>query len=134
VGKEIQKDTFVRGAVFGLLALSLPERSHIQVQATEPSTAIRLPLSDLLQLTARHPDFQLANRALHKPSVVGIVHHSEATRPFTSRLVRRLRELEDTPCIAGDDERWKPDRDAPFRLLDADQREVRQEILAAGDS
>jgi predicted acylesterase/phospholipase RssA/CRP-like cAMP-binding protein len=144
VGKEIQKDTFGRGAVFGLFALSLPDRSHIQVQATEPSTAIRLTLSDLLQLAARHADFQLAmfrvganifkryvtvDRALHKPSVVGIVHHSEATRPLTSRLVSRLRELEETPCIAGDDERWKPDGDTPFRLLDADQREVRQEIL-----
>ena len=144
LGKEIQKDTFVRGSAFSLFALGLSERSHIQVQATEPSTAIRLTLSDLLQLTARHADFQLAmfrlganifkryvtvDRSLPRPSVVGIIHHSAASRPLTGRLVRRLRELEETPCIAGDDERWKPDGDTPFRLLDADHREVRQEIL-----
>jgi predicted acylesterase/phospholipase RssA/CRP-like cAMP-binding protein len=144
VGKALQKDTFVRGSVFGLFSLGLSERSHIQVQATEPSTAIRLTLPDLLQLTARHADFQLTmfrlaanifkryvtvDRSLPKPSVVGIVHHSAATRPFTGRLARRLRDLDESPCIAGDDGRWKPDGDIPFRLLEADHREVRQEIL-----
>jgi predicted acylesterase/phospholipase RssA/CRP-like cAMP-binding protein len=144
LGKEIQNDTFVRGSVFGLFSLGLSERSHIRVQATEPSTVIRLTLSDLLQLTAKHADFQLAmfrlaanifkryiavDRSLPKPSVVGIVHHSPTSRPFTGRLARRLRDLEETPCIAGDDERWKPDGDIPFRVLDADYREVRQEVL-----
>src|ERR1700730_13112493 len=60
LGKQIQEDTFVRGAVIGLFAVGLSDRSHLQVQATEPSTAIRLTLSDLLRLTAKHADFQLA--------------------------------------------------------------------------
>jgi predicted acylesterase/phospholipase RssA/CRP-like cAMP-binding protein len=144
LGKEIQTDIFVRGSVVGLFSLGLSERSHIQVQATEPSTAIRLTRSDLLQLTAKHPDFQLAmfrlaatifkryvtvDRSRPKPSVVGIVHYSAASRGLTGRLVRRLRELGESPCIAGDDDQWRPGPDIPFRLLDADQREVRQEIL-----
>jgi predicted acylesterase/phospholipase RssA/CRP-like cAMP-binding protein len=144
LGKELQKDVFVRGSVFGLFSLGLSERSHIQVQATEPSTAIRLTRSELLQLTAKHADFQLAmfrlaanifkqyitvDRSRPKPAVVGIVHHSAATRPLTGRLARRLRDLDESPCIAGDDERWKPDGDIPFRLLETDEREVRQEIL-----
>ena len=41
LGKEIQRDTFVRGSVVGLFSLGLSERSHLQVVATEPSTAIR---------------------------------------------------------------------------------------------
>jgi predicted acylesterase/phospholipase RssA/CRP-like cAMP-binding protein len=136
LGKEIQKDTFVRGSVIGLFAVGLSDRSHVQVQATEPSAAIRLTLSDLLQLTAKHADFQLAmfrlaanifkryvmevDRSLPRPSVVGIIHHTEASRPLCSRLARRLRDLDESPCIVGDDERWKPGEDIPFMLLVGD--------------
>jgi predicted acylesterase/phospholipase RssA/CRP-like cAMP-binding protein len=143
LGREIQKDTFARGSVIGLFALGLSDRSHLQVQATEPSTAIRLTLSDLLQLTAKHADFQLAmfrlsanifkryvmdvDRSLPKPSVVGIIHQTEASRPLVGRLARRLRELDESPCVAGDDERWKPDGDIPFMLLTAG--DDRQSIL-----
>jgi deazaflavin-dependent oxidoreductase (nitroreductase family) len=132
LGKELQKDTFVRGSVIGLFSLGLSDRSHIRVQATELSTAIRLTSSDLLQLTAKHADFQLAmfrvaanifkryvtfDRSLPKPPVVGIVHQTEASRPIGRRLARRLRELDESPCIAADDEQWRPDEDIPFRLL-----------------
>ena len=143
LGKELQKDTFVRGSVIGLFALGLSDRSHLQVQATEPATAIRLTLSDLLQLTAKHADFQLAmfrlaanifrryvmevDRSLPKPSVVGIIHHTEASRPLVGRLARRLRDLDESPCIAGDEERWKPEGDIPFMLLVGDNE--RQSIL-----
>jgi NTE family protein len=143
LGKEIQTDTFVRGSVIGLFALGLSERSHIQVQAAEPSITIRLTLSELLQLTAQHVDFQLAmfrmaasrfkryamdvDRSLPKPSVVGIIHHSEASRPLIGRLVRRLRELDESPCVAGDEEQWNPGRDFPFMLLERDDE--RQSVL-----
>ena len=57
------------------------------------------------------------DRSLPQPSVVGIVHHTEASRPLVGRLARRLRDLDESPCIVGDDERWKPDADIPFMLL-----------------
>ena len=133
LGKEIQEDTFVRGSVVGLFALGVSDRSHMRIQATEPSTAIRLTLSDLLRLSAQHADFQLAmfrlaasrfkryvlevDRSLPKPSVVGIIHHTEVSRPLVARLARRLRDLGESTCIAGDDERWKPDGDIPFMLF-----------------
>ncbi|HEX7962053.1 MAG TPA: cyclic nucleotide-binding and patatin-like phospholipase domain-containing protein [Terriglobales bacterium] len=144
LGKEIQKDTLARGAILGLFSLGLSERSHVQAMATEPSTAIRLTLSQLLQLTAHHTDFQLAmfraaanifkryvtvDRSLSKPSVVGIVHRTPATRAITARLIRRLQDLRETPCVVGDDERWKPHGDTPFRLLDAATQVSPQEIL-----
>jgi len=146
LGKEIQKDTFARGSVVGLFSIGLSERSHMRAVATEPSTAIRLALSELLQLTAKCPDFQLsmfrlaANRvkrlvtvdcSLPKASVVGIVHHTPATRPITARLARRLRDLGDTPCIVGDDERWKPDGEIPFQLLETNTQESRLRSWAA---
>ncbi len=136
LGKELLKDTLVRGSVIGLFAVGLSDRSHMQVQATEPSTTIRLTLSDLLRLSSKHADFQLAmfrlaatrfkkyvmevDRSLPQPSVVGIVHHTEASRPLVGRLARRLRDLDESPCIVGDDERWKPDVDIPFMLLAGD--------------
>jgi len=144
LGKEIQQDTFARGAVIGLFSLGLSDRSYLQVQATEPSTAVRLTLSNLLQLTAKHADFQLAmfrllanvfkryvmaNRSLPKPSVVGVVHHTGASRPLVGRLAHRLRELGETPCILGDDEQWNPDEDIPFRLLVGDVEE-RQDLIS----
>ena len=52
LGKEIQKDTIVRGSAIGLIALGPSDRSHLHVEAIEPSTAIRLTLSDLLQLSS----------------------------------------------------------------------------------
>ena len=148
LGKEILEDTLVRGSVIGLFALGLSDRSHMQVQATEPSTAIRLTLTDLLQLTAKHADFQLAmfrlsasrfkryvmdvDRSLPQPSVVGVIHQTEASRPFVSRLARRLRDLDESPCIAGDDERWKPGGDIPFMLLagDNEQQSIPKEWAA----
>ena len=133
LGKEILKDTLVRGSAIGLFALGLSDRSHMQVQATEPSTAIRLTLADLLRLSAKYADFQLSmfrlaasrfkkyvmevDRSLPRPSVVGIVHHSEASRPLVLRLARRLRDLYESPCVVGDDARWKPDADIPFMFL-----------------
>ena len=146
LGKEIRKDTLARGSILGLFAIGLSERSHVQAVATEPTTAIRLIRSELLQLTAKHPDFQLAmfcaaanihkryimvDRSLPKPSVVGIVHHAPATRPITDRLARRLRDLDETPCIIGDDERWKPEGDIPFQLLETDTQESRLRGWAA---
>ena len=144
LGKEMQQDTFARGAVIGLFSLGLSDRSYLQVQASEPSTAIRLTLSNLLQLTAKHADFQLAmfrlsanvfkryvmvDRSLPKPSVVGVVHHTTASRPLVGRLAHRLRELGESPCILGDDEQWKPDEDIPFKLLVGDVEE-RQDLIS----
>ena len=143
LGKEIQQDTFARGSVVGLFTLGLSDRSHLQVQATEPSTAIRITLSSLLQLTAKHPKFQLAmfrvaanifkryvmvDRSLPKPSVVGFVHHTAASRPVVIQLARRLLELGESPCVVGDDERWKHAEEIPFRLLVGDVEE-RQDLI-----
>jgi predicted acylesterase/phospholipase RssA len=72
------------------------------------------------------------DRSLPKPSIVGIIHHSDASRPLVGRLARRLRELDESPCIAGDDERWKPDGEFPFMLLarDGDQQNALKDWAA----
>ena len=143
LGKEIEHDTIVPGFAIALIALGSSGPSLLHAEAIEPSTAIRLTPSELLQLTAKHQDFQLAlfrlvvnafkryvtvDRSLPKPSVVGIIHHSDASRSLAGRLARRLTELNESPGIVGDDEQWKPDGDIPFKLLDR-EGQIRQELL-----
>src|SRR5262249_4965756 len=60
LGKKIQRDTFRRGSSVGLFSVLLPDRSHLQVEAVEHTTVIQLALDDLLRLTAKYRDFQLA--------------------------------------------------------------------------
>ena len=143
LGKVVQTDTFVPGRAIGLIALGSTDRALLHVEAIEPSTAIRLTPKDLLQLAARHADFQLAlfglvvnafkryvmaDRSLPKPSVVGIIHHSEASRSLAGRLARRLRELDEYPAVLGDDEQWKPGGDIPFKLFTG-EGQSRQDLL-----
>ena len=143
LGKEIEKDTIVPGLAIALLAIGSSDRSLLHIEAIEPSTAIKLTPKDLLQLAAKHPDLQVAlfrltvnafkryvmvDRSLPKPSIVGIIHHSEASRSLAPRLACRLIELGESPGVIGDDERWKPDGDIPFKLLAA-EGQIRQELL-----
>jgi len=141
LGKEVQSETLVRGLATGLIGLG-GDQSRVHAEATEPTKTIRFTVSELFHLTRQHEDFQqaifhllvssfkrysLVNRFLPKPSIVGIVHQSEASRPLTGRLTRRLRGLDESPCIAGDDERWKPQGNVPFKFFRAE--EVGQNIL-----
>jgi len=143
LGKEVQKDTIVPGLALALVAIGSSERSLLHIEAIEPSTAIKLTPKHLLQLSAKHPDLQLAlfrlavnafkryvmvDRSLPKPSVVGIIHHSEASRSLVAKLALRLRELGESPGIIGDDEQWKPDGDIPFKFLAA-EGQIRQDLL-----
>jgi predicted acylesterase/phospholipase RssA len=128
----IHRDILERGSVVGLFSVLLEERSHVRVEAVERTTVIRLALDELLRLTAKHREFQLSmfrgaanlvkrlvvvDRDLPRPATVAVVHHSDASRPLTLELARRLRQLGESPCVAGDDERWKPEEGVPHRLL-----------------
>jgi predicted acylesterase/phospholipase RssA/CRP-like cAMP-binding protein len=132
LGKEIHRDTFRRGSVVGLFSVLLPDRSHLHVEAVVPTTVIHLALDDLLRLTAKYREFQLTmfriaanvvkqlvmvDRELPRPAAVAVVHHSDASRPLTVELARRLRQLGESPCVAGDDQRWNPEDGIPNRLL-----------------
>jgi CRP-like cAMP-binding protein len=132
LGKEIHRDTLRRGSVVGLFYVQLAARSQLHIEAVEPTTVIHLAFADLLRLTAKHPEFQLTmfriaanivkqlvmvDRELPKPTAVAVVHQSDASRHLTIELTRRLRQLGESPCVAGDDNRWIPDGGIPHRLL-----------------
>ena len=93
---------------------------------------IRLATDRLFELVARHADFQMnlyrlagtlvrqivmLDRKKSQPSTVGVMHQSSESRPLTPQLVRRLMEIEDTPCVGSDDSAWEPIEGVPFRLL-----------------
>ncbi len=132
LGKQIHSDDFRRGSVLGLFSMLLVDRSYVHVEAVEPTTVIQLAMDDLLRLTAKYGEFQLmmfrvaanvvkqlvlVDRELPKPAVVAVVHHSDASRSLTDRIARRLLQCGESPCVAGDDERWKPAAEIPHRLL-----------------
>ena len=85
LGKEIQKDTFVRGSVTGLFAVGLSDRSHLEVEAIESSTAIRLTLSDLLGIERERVDFRLAMFHFSSEPVQTI---RDGRRSFASAAIR----------------------------------------------
>jgi predicted acylesterase/phospholipase RssA/CRP-like cAMP-binding protein len=132
LGKQIVADTFQRGSVVGLFSVLLADRSHLHVEAVEHTIAVHLGLDDLLRLTAKHREFQLTmfriaanlvkhlmlvDRDLPRPAAIAVVHHCDASRRLTVELTRRLRQLGESPCVAGDDERWKPVDGIPHKLL-----------------
>ena len=101
IGKAVHREIFGRGSVVGMFSALLPDRSHLQVEAVEPTTVIHLSLDELLRLTTRYREFQLTllriaanlvkrvmivDRELPKPAVVGMIHHSHASRPLAAQL------------------------------------------------
>ena len=143
LGKVVESDTIPPGRAIGLMALGSIDRALLHVEAVEPATAIRMTPSALLLLAAKHPDFQVAvfrlavnafkryvtvDRSLPKPSVVGIIHHSEASRALVGHLARRLSELDEYPAVFGDHEQSKSGGDIPFKLLTG-EGQIREDIL-----
>lgn len=131
-GNQVLEKTLTRGSVFGLFSIAQPDQANTNLVATEPTTGVRLGIGPLLELMGKHPDLQMnlyrlagdlvrqivmVDRTKSQPSAVGIVHQSAASRPLTPRLVRRLMQIEETPCVAGDDPNWQPVEGVPYRLL-----------------
>ena len=132
LGRKVLEGTFERGSALNLFSIAQSDRSHMTVIAAEPTIVARLTLPALLELCAKYTDFQLAtlrlgaklvkrivmvDRSLRQPAVVGIVHHSDASRPLTQKLARRLHDLCELPCLAGDDSRFGCEGEIPFRPL-----------------
>ncbi len=117
LGHERYRTIVRRGAAIGLLAMAFQESSLIRVEAMEPSTTVRLSFDRLLSFGSRSRAFQVAmyeltaglflrasaaERKLHVPGTVGIVHVSSRTSIFTTRLLNRLAELGEQPCLMSD--------------------------------
>ena len=131
-GKTVYEQALVRGECFGLFMIGKEGPSAVNVEATEPTSLLRLSFQELHRLTAKYSQFQMnlyqvaggqvrrimnVDRKKNQPNIVNIVHQSSASRSLTRKLLKRLLEIEETPCLASDDPDWKPLEGIAFRSL-----------------
>jgi NTE family protein len=142
------------GGQIGAISAALSEPSEIDVIAQEPSTLLRLDYSAGLDLTRKYEQFRKnfahliasqvkgfvrQNKYRKKPTTVAIFHEFSASRPLTERLIRRLLELGENPCLLSDRADWESIENVPYQtLLVEDQSlnegRIRQLISAWDDS
>jgi NTE family protein len=142
------------GGQFGAVAAALSEPTEMDVIAQEPSTLLRLDYSTALALTKKHEKFRknfshlIANQIRgfiysdkyrRKPTIVSVFHESPASRPLTPRLIRRLLEFGESPCVFSDRTDWEPiDKVTHRALLEGErtlnEEEVRRQLSTWGDN
>ncbi len=134
-GKVVLQRHQTAGAQFGALSSALVAPAPFDLVAEDPTTLLRLDYQVALRLTKQHEDFRqnfskmIADGVLNllttdrrqvKPEQVAVFHQSSATRPLTRRLIMRLRECGERPCILNDQTDWQPIADVPHFCLNKD--------------
>jgi NTE family protein len=81
----------------------------------------------------------LSDRRPKRPPLVAVFHESPASRPLTQRLVQRLLELGETPCVMSDSADWAPIENISYRSLTENghplsREEFRRQITQWSDS
>jgi predicted acylesterase/phospholipase RssA/CRP-like cAMP-binding protein len=143
-GHVLLQRFLTRGSQFGLLAAAQAEPVPVDVMAVEPSAVLKFEFETLLKLTETHgtlglnltrslsrlvSQVLLADRRPKKRPLVTVFHESGASRPLTRRLIRRLLELGESPCLMSDQEDWEPVKGVSFRpLIEGGQYLAREDI------
>jgi predicted acylesterase/phospholipase RssA/CRP-like cAMP-binding protein len=143
-GNEILQRFLTRGMQFGALGAAQAEPIPMNVVAQEPTALLRLDFKKALDFTRKHSAFGLnltqsiasmvrqvlmSERHQKKAALVAVFHESAASRPLTTRLIRRLMELGESPSLLSDQPDGPPIANVPFRpLIEEGQRLTREEI------
>jgi NTE family protein len=142
------------GSQFGGLAAAQVDPVPVDVVAVEPSAALKFDFETFLRFTREHEVFGLnltrsvskmvsqvllSDRRPKRPPIVTVFHESPGSRPLTQRLVRRLLELGETPCVMSDTADWDPIENISYRSLIEDghplsREEFRRQITQWSDS
>lgn len=153
-GKVLIQRHHPAGIQFGALSCALGEPTPIQLEAEDPSTLLKMDYQVGLFLTNKYSGFRqnfskmIAESVLNvvtkernqfKPTNVGVIHQSPATRPITSRLIHRLQGLGESCHILSDDSNWQPIPGVPHASLVRDGKytetdEVREQVKKWTDS
>ncbi len=143
-GNEIARSYLVRGGQFGAIAAAQQDPVPITVVAVEPSAVLKLDYEKYLEYVGRLPRFLLnfiqgvgdafkqtfrIDRVRSQPNAVMVVHHSPSSRLLTRRLIGRLQELGEHPCVMTDDPSWAARSDVPQLLLVEDGRWHNDEVV-----
>lgn len=133
----------------GALSEPLPEG----VFARTNCTLLKLEHEKALNLAPKHPKLRfnvmqaairtirqnfLEEKSKPQPSIVTIFHGSPATRLLTQRLVRRLAELGEQPCVLSDQDEEKREDGVSYTSLSKEsyelfRSEIREHISRRGD-
>jgi predicted acylesterase/phospholipase RssA/CRP-like cAMP-binding protein len=149
-GNIVARRFLTRGSQFGAVAAALEDPPPIDVEALEPSLVLRLDFKRLLAYLTENEKFLLnfiqdvgtafkqtfrVDRINTQPNVVLVSHATPASRLVTHRLIDRLHELGERPCVMTDDPAWESRDDVPYVLLVSDGQwledsEVRSQIAS----
>jgi predicted acylesterase/phospholipase RssA/CRP-like cAMP-binding protein len=131
-GNVVQRKYLGRGSQFGAVAAAQVDPVPVTVVAVEPSSVLRLEYDTFLEHVTGIPKllrnllrdigsafkqtFSL-DRIHAQSKIVMVVHASPASRPLAVRLIDRLQELGEHPCLLTDDPSWESRSDVPQLLL-----------------
>ena len=131
-GKVLLQRSRTSGGQYGGLSAALGEPSGVECVAEDPTTILRLEYRAALDLTAKHEVFRLnmmkllADGLQHtllqqkhrtKPHLVAIFHQSSESRGLSRKLIQRLKELGEKPCLLTDDPKWDPIEGVRYRQM-----------------
>ena len=153
-GSAVMQRFEIAGGQFGGLASALAEPARLECFAEDPTTLLQLNHQAALELTKKHDVFRLnmlrtfAEGVRHtfsqdkhpvRPRLVAILHQSPETRVLSRKLIKRLKELGESPCVLTDQTEWEPIEGVRHRCsVDGDRRmneeEARNQLLQWSDS
>lgn len=153
-GNVFMERVYTRGDQFGGLTAALAEPLPVWIVSIGPSTLLKLDYQVGLNLTFKYPKLRenmarLTARNIKKvvfgdkqrkqATLIAVFHESPVTRELTRRLVQRLQELGENPCMFTDDDNAPPMQGVPCRSLIENGQpisldEIRRQIHAWTDS
>jgi predicted acylesterase/phospholipase RssA/CRP-like cAMP-binding protein len=122
-GNVIHERFQVSGGQFGGMAVALSEPAPVNVVAVDPTTLLGLNYRTGLELTRKHERLRsnfsrliaestknmiIRDRRIPRSFIVTMFYAAPETRQLTRRVVRRLQELGENPCVFTDNENWVP--------------------------
>ena len=143
-GGQLLGRFLTRGSQFGALGAAQADPIPVEVIALEPSAVLKLDFESTLRFTRKYEAFGLnltqsiskmvsqvllSGRKQEKPSLVTVIHESPASHPLTSKLIRRLQEIGETPNLISDRPELKQLEAVPFRALTEDGHFLSREQL-----
>ncbi|MDC0936647.1 cyclic nucleotide-binding and patatin-like phospholipase domain-containing protein [Pirellulales bacterium] len=143
-GNVLLRRFLTPGSQFGLLGAAQAEPVPIDVVAAEHSAVLKLDFETTLRFTRQHEIFGLnltrsisnmvsqvllSDRQLKKPPFVAVFHQSAASRPLTRKLIQRLLELGESPCLMSDQVDWEPIEGVSYRAIIEDGQFLQREDI-----
>lgn len=120
------------GGQYGLLSAALGEPAGVQCIAEDPTTLLRLDYQVVLGLSSKYQPFRInllrmaadgvkqflyQRKHLVKPHMVAIFHEQPESRGLSRKLIERLNQLGENPCVLTDDPEYRPIEGLRYHLI-----------------